>query len=382
MSRNTYYCFCIGGNNMPLAKTMRAFVLTGHGDMDKLVFHDNWPVPKPEQGEVLIKVHACGLNNTDVNTRTAWYSKAVNENTTGGAFDSADDEDATWGGAPITFPRIQGADVAGSVVAVGDGADPALIGKRVLVDTWLRDWDDPLNMNKCGYFGSECDGGFADYTKVDQRNVHPLECDLSDAELATFATSSITAENMLNHANVGEGDTVLIPGASGGVGSALIQLANRRGATTIAMASQDKHAQLANTSPAAILPRSPTNLKAALKQAIGQDTVSVVADVVGGSMWPTLIDALERSGRYTCAGAIAGPIVEMDLRTFYLRDLTFTGATVVPPGVFADLVRYIERGEIKPLLAATYPFEELHAAQRAFIEKKHTGNIVLSMEST
>jgi len=358
---------------------MRAFVLTDHGDMDKLVFRDDWPVPQPEQGEVLIKVHACGLNNTDVNTRTAWYSKAVNENTTGGAFESAEDEDATWGGAPITFPRIQGADVAGSVVAVGDGADPDLIGKRVLVDPWLRDWDDPLNMNKCGYFGSEYDGGFADYTKVDQRNVHPLECDLSDAELATFATSSMTAENMLERANVGEGDTVLIPGASGGVGSALIQLANRRGATTIAMASEDKHAQLASTNPAAILPRSPANLKAALKQAIGQDTVSVVADVVGGAMWPALIDVLARNGRYTCAGAIAGPIVELDLRTFYLRDLTFTGATVVPPGVFADLVGYIERGEIGPLLAATYPLEQLHTAQQAFIDKKHTGNIVLSI---
>ncbi len=366
---------------MSLVNTMRAFVLTGHGDMDKLVFHDNWPVPKPEQGEVLIKVHACGLNNTDVNTRTAWYSKAVNENTTGGAFDSADDEDAAWGGAPITFPRIQGADVAGSVVAVGDGADPALISKRVMIDPWLRDWDHPLDMNKCGYFGSEFDGGFADYTKVDQRNVHPLECDLSDAELATFATSSMTAENMLNRANVGEGDTVLIPGASGGVGSALIQLANRRGATTIAMASGDKHAKLANTSPAAILPRSPTNLKAALKHAIGRETVSVVADVVGGAIWPALIDVLAQSGRYTCAGAIAGPIVELDLRTFYLRDLTFTGATIVPPGIFADLVGYIERGEIKPLLAATYPLEQLHAAQQAFIEKKHTGNIVLSMNN-
>jgi NADPH:quinone reductase-like Zn-dependent oxidoreductase len=366
---------------MSLANTMRAFVLTGHGDMDQLVFHENWPVPKPEQGEVLIKVHACGLNNTDVNTRTAWYSKAVNENTTGGAFDSADDEDATWGGAPITFPRIQGVDVAGSVVAVGDGADQALIGKRVLVDPWLRDWDNPLDMDKCGFFGSECDGGFADYTKVDQRNVHPLECGLSDAELATFATSSMTAENMLKRANVGEGDTVLVPGASGGVGSALIQLANRRGATTIAMASENKHAQLASANPAAILPRSPANLKAALKQAIGQETVSVVADVVGGTMWPSLIDVLARSGRYTCAGAIAGPIVELDLRTFYLRDLTFTGATVVPPGVFADLIGYIERGEIKPLLAATYPLEDLHTAQQAFIEKKHTGNIVLSMDS-
>jgi NADPH:quinone reductase-like Zn-dependent oxidoreductase len=367
---------------MSLDKIMRAFVLTGHGDMDKLVFHDNWPVPDPGQGEVLIRVHACGLNNTDVNTRTAWYSKSVNENTTGSAFDSAEDEDATWGGAAITFPRIQGADIAGSVVAVGEGADSALIGKRVMVDTWLRDWDDPMNLKKCGYFGSESDGGFAEYTKVDQRNVHPLECDLSDAELATFATSSITAENMLNRANVSAGDTVLIPGASGGVGSALIQLANRRDAMTIAMASEDKHSQLANTNPTAILPRSPANLKAALKDVTGRDTVSVVADVVGGNMWPALIDALERSGRYTCAGAIAGPIVEMDLRTFYLRDLTFTGATVVPPGVFADLVGYIERGEIRPILAATYPLEELHAAQQAFIEKKHIGNIVLTMKNT
>ena len=88
---------------------------------------------------------------------------------------------------------------------------------------------------------------------------------------------------------------------------------------------------------------------------------------------------LDRGGRYTCAGAIAGPMVEMDLRTFYLRDLTFTGATIVPPGVFADLVGYIERGEVKPALAATYPLEQLHDAQQAFIDKKHTGNIVVTV---
>ncbi len=364
------------------ADGMRAFVLTGHGDLDKLVFHDNWPVPEPGPGEVLIKVQACGLNNTDVNTRTAWYSKAVSENTTGGAFHSADDADAAWGGAAITFPRIQGADVAGRVVAVGVGADAALVGRRVLVDTWLRDWDDPLNLDKCGYFGSECDGGFADYTRVDQRQVHPVECNLTSAELATFATSSITAENMLNRAKVGERDTVLVCGASGGVGSALIQLANRRGATTIAMASPDKHARLGAIRPAAILPRSPRNLQTALQEAIGQDTVTVVADVVGGAIWPSLIGVLARGGCYTCAGAIAGPMVQMDLRVFYLRDLTFTGATVAPPGAFADLVGYIERGEIKPLLGATYPLTALHDAQRAFIGKKHVGNIVVTNQDT
>ncbi len=360
---------------MTVPDKMRAFVLTGHGDMDKLVYHTDWPVPAAGDGEVLIKVHACGLNNTDVNTRTAWYSKGVSENTTGSAFDNADDDDATWGGAAITFPRIQGADVCGTVVSGPD----RLKGRRVLVETWLRDWDDPLNMNKIGYFGSECDGGFAEYVKIDERYVHPVDSDLSDAELATFATSWITAENMLNRAKVADGDFVLVSGASGGVGSALIQLANRRGASTIAMASKSKHEAVARFGPHAILDRAPADLKPALTEAIGRDTVSVMADVVGGDYWPRLIDALERGGRYTCAGAIAGPMVEMDLRTFYLRDLTFTGATIVPPGVFADLVGYIERGEVKPALAATYPLEQLHDAQQAFIDKKHTGNIVVTL---
>lgn len=363
-----------------LPANMRAVVLTGHGDFDKLVYHEDWPVPQPGPGEVLIKVLACGLNNTDVNTRTAWYSKGVTDETTGGAFETAEEEDATWGGAAITFPRIQGADVAGRVMAVGEGADAGLIGRRVLVDVWLRDWDDPLNMDRCGYFGSECDGGFAEFTKADQRNVHPIDCDLTDAELATFATSYVTAENMLNRAQVREGDSVLIPGASGGVGSALIQLAKRRGASTVAMASEAKWDSVKAVGADALLPRAPDNLKATLKAATGSESVTVVADVVGGEAWPALIDVLARGGRYTCAGAIAGPMVAFDLRTFYLRDLTFTGATIVPPGVFADLVGYIARGEIRPLLAASYPLERLIEAQQAFIDKKHTGNIVVTLD--
>jgi NADPH:quinone reductase-like Zn-dependent oxidoreductase len=356
--------------------TMRAVVLTGHGGLDRLVYRDDWPKPVPGPGDVLIRVGACGLNNTDVNTRTAWYSKGVTDGTTGGAFDGAGDEDATWGGGAIAFPRIQGADVCGVVEAVGPAADPALIGSRVLVDTWLRDWDDPLNLDRCGYFGSERDGGFAEYATADARNVHPVESALTDAELATFATSSITAENMLNRAQVGAGDTVLIPGASGGVGSALIQLANRRGAVTVAMCGDDKADAVRAIGPAAVLPRTPADLKAALRAAIGRETVDVLADIVGGPSWPTLLDAIARGGRYACAGAIAGPIVPFDLRTFYLRDLTFTGATIVPPGVFADLVGYIERGEIRPLLAETYPLERLRDAQEAFIAKRHVGNIV------
>ena len=358
--------------------TMRAVVLTGHGGLERYEYREDWPTPRPGPGEVLIKVHACGLNNTDVNTRTAWYSKGVTEATTGGALGGAEDRDAGWGGAGIAFPRVQGADVCGTVVAAGDAAGADLIGRRILIDGWLRDWAHPLELDRCGYFGSECDGGFADYTKAEVRNVHPVESGLSDAELATFSTSSITAENMLNRAGVGAEDVVLITGASGGVGSALIQLAKRRGARTLAMCGASKAEAVAAIGPDAVLPRAPDDLKAAIRDAIGRDTVSVVADVVGGDLWPQLIDAMARGGRYTCAGAIAGPMVELDLRTFYLRDLTFTGATIVPPGVFADLVGYIERGEIKPLLAATYPLAELAAAQEAFIAKRHVGNIVVT----
>jgi NADPH:quinone reductase-like Zn-dependent oxidoreductase len=139
------------------------------------------------------------------------------------------------------------------------------------------------------------------------------------------------------------------------------------------MASESKHAALAPLGADLLLPRAPDDLLAAL----GGTKITVVADIVGGPYWPKLIDILERGGRYTCSGAIAGPMVELDLRTFYLRDLTLTGSTVVEPHVFRDLVGYIERGEVRPLLAATYPLAELRDAQQAFIDKRHTGNIVV-----
>lgn len=357
----------------PPPTEMNAMILTGHGGFDAYDWRTDWPVPQPEAGEILIKVEACGLNNTDVNTRTGWYSKSVTEATGGDASQQDGDTDPSWGGAPIGFPRIQGVDAVGRVVAVGAGGAPDMIGKRVMTDGWQRDWDDPMNMAKARYFGSEMDGGFAQYTKLDARGAQVVDSDLSSAELATFQCSYTTAEGMLCRANVGTGDTVLIPGASGGVGGALIQLAKRRGARVIAMAAQAKHDQVAEYGPDLMLPRSPDNLRAAL----GTERVTVVADVVGGPMWPQLIDVLERGGRYTCSGAIAGPVVDLDLRTMYLRDLTFTGSTVVPTHVFPDVVGYIERGEIRPILAATYPLQDLAQAQQMFIDKTHVGNIVV-----
>lgn len=358
---------------MTLPKTMRAMVTMGHGDLDQIVLHPDYPVPSAGAGEVVIKVGACGLNNTDVNTRVGWYSKSVTAPTSGDGQSEENAEDPSWGGAPITFPRIQGADACGTIVAVGAGVDPSRIGERVITDNWLRDPDDLTNKNKTGYFGSERDGGFAEYASLPSRNAIAVTSDLSDAELATFSCSYSTAEGMLERANLGADDTVLVTGASGGVGGALIQLAKRRGARVIAMASEAKHAEVAAFEPDMLIGRAPENLRATL----GDEKISVVADVVGGPYFATLIDILERGGRYTCSGAIAGPIVDLDLRTFYLRDLTFTGSTIIDPQVMPNLVNYIEAGEIRPALAATYKLDDLHQAQTTFIEKKHTGNIVV-----
>lgn len=357
--------------------TMAAVVTTGYGGLEVLDYRTDIPTPTPGPGEVLVKVGACGLNNTDVNTRSGWYSKAVTEATTGGAYEALGDDDGTWGGSGLTFPRIQGADVCGRIVAVGDGVDPARIGERILSDNWLRDPDDPADKNKAGYFGSEIDGGFAQYTVLPSINALAVESDYSDAELATFPCSYATAEGMLTRANVYELDTVLVPGASGGVGSALVQLAKLRGARVVALASEAKHAEVAKLGPDMLLSRAPDDLRTAL----GHEKISVVADVVGGPYFPTLIDVLERGGRYTCSGAIAGPIVDLDLRTLYLHDLTFTGSTVTPPEVMQNIVRYIEAKKLRPVLAATHTLAELREAQQDFIAKKHTGNIVVIPEA-
>ena len=359
---------------MALPETMKAMVTLGHGGMDQMVLHADWPRPDPAPGEVLIKIGACGLNNTDVNTRSGWYSKAVTERTTGDGFDVEEQDDPSWGGAPITFPRIQGADICGEIVAVGDGVEPARIGARVITDNWIRDPEEPANRNKVGYLGSERDGGFAEYATVPSRNALTIRSEMTSPELATFSCSYSTALGMLQRARAEASDTILVTGASGGVGGALVQLAKIRGARVVAMASEAKHAEVSALGADRVLPREPGDLRSAL----GDETVSVVADIVGGPAWPALIDILERGGRYTCSGAIAGPIVEFDLRTFYLNDLTFTGSTVIDEDVMPELVRLIEAGKVKPNLAASWPLEELHAAQAAFIAKKHAGNIVVT----
>ncbi|MFC3076032.1 alcohol dehydrogenase family protein [Shinella pollutisoli] len=353
---------------------MTGVVLTGHGGLDRLAYRDDLPVPRPGPGEVLIRVAAAGVNNTDINTRIGWYSKQVTSGTEGGAlggFQSAQDADATWSGTAMAFPRIQGADCCGRIVAVGEGVDPGRIGERVIVRNMLRTYVD-YRPFQCWTFGSECDGGFAQYAKAPARETYGVVCDWSDVELASMPCAYSTAEGMLHRAKVGRGEHVLITGASGGVGSAAIQLAKRRGATVTAVAGRDKAAQLLALGADRVLPRGES-----IVGALGAETVDVVLDVAAGPSFGELLDVLRKGGRYAVAGAIAGPIVELDVRTLYLKDLTFFGCTFQDDAVFENLVSYIERGEIRPLVARTYPLKDIAEAQKDFLAKGTIGKLVL-----
>jgi len=354
---------------LKLPETMQAIVLSGHGGLEKLSVEEEWSVPEPGPGQVLIKVGAAGMNNTDINTRIGWYSKAVRGETNEGSsgFSDGVDDDGGWAGEPIDFPRIQGADCCGTIVATGEGVAPSRAGERVLVRTMQPAPDDGAGKH-CITYGSEMHGGFAEYAIAPAKMVSAVNCGLSDAELASFPCASTTAENMLERIGLGSGERVLITGATGGVGSAAVQLAGIRGAQVTAMGAASKHDFLIQIGASAVLDRDATP---------PARSFDVVVDLVAGPGWPHFIEALRNGGRYITAGAIAGPIVELDIRDLYLRDLTLAGSTWQPMHILDNLITLIEAGKLRPTVSKVYPFSKVHAAQQDFTDKTYPGKLVL-----
>jgi NADPH:quinone reductase-like Zn-dependent oxidoreductase len=362
--------------------TMKAVVTTGNGGYEKLAYQDV-PIPTPPEGWMLVQVLAAGVNNTEINTRVGWYSRAI----TAGTEDAAttdndarpDTPDGGWNKA-TPFPFIQGTDCAGRVVAAGAGVSGAGVpgsrqsggtaGTRVLVRACMREsgFDSLDNI----WMGSDFDGAFAQFVAVPADEVFPVECDWSDAELATIPCAYGTAENMVHRAGVSRGDHVLVPGASGGVGSATVQLCKRRGATVTAITSSGKADRVRALGADRVLDRSDD-----LVAALGEESVNVAIDNVGGEGFEAVLQTLHRGGRYATSGAIGGPLVTLDMRTLYLRDLTLIGCTAWDEPVFPNLISYIEKGEIRPLLEKTYPLADIARAQQEFLLKKHVGKFVL-----
>jgi NADPH:quinone reductase-like Zn-dependent oxidoreductase len=352
--------------------TMKAVVTAGNGGYEKLQCREV-RLPELDLGEVLLQVLAAGVNNTEINTRVGWYSSSVTTGTedaaVAGERSVIDRADGGWN-ERTPFPFIQGTDCCGRIVAVAPGGDESTIGSRVLVRACMRrhGFDSMENI----WMGSDFDGAFAQFVKVPAAEVFSVDCNWSDAELATIPCAYGTAENMVHRSTVSEGAHVLVTGASGGVGSAAVQLAKRRGAIVTAIAGKTKMKQVLDLGAHRVIDREDD-----VVDALGENAVDVIIDNVAGSAFAALLRVLKRGGTYASSGAIGGPVVTLDMRTFYLKDLTLIGCTAWDEPIFPDLISYIQRGELRPLVAKTFPLERIADAQQEFLEKRHVGNFVL-----
>ncbi len=344
---------------------MRAVVLTGHGGPEKLEYRQDAADPTPGTGEVLVRVRASALNNTDIWTREGAYG-----------LPGQPDAEAGWRG-PLSFPRIQGGDIAGVIVAAGPGVAAERIGIRVLVDpaSYL---DESEQAPPTGLLGSEADGGFAEYVVVADGRAHDVTgSPLSDEQLACLPVAYGTAMGMLERAELRSGETVLVTGASGGVGLALVQLAAARGATVVALTSSAKSALVAEAGATHTLLRESEDIAEQLTSLVpsGPD---VVADVAGGPWVERLMPLLRDDGRWVVAGAVAGAVVPFDLRRLYLHNLRLIGSSMHTPRHFGELVELARSGSVRPRVAERHTLADIHRAQQSFLDGEYVGKIVLT----
>lgn len=370
-------CFTTGYFNMPnypfqyepVPDEMKAVVTLGEGGYDRLEY-STVKTPVLNQGDVLIKVLAAGVNNTDINTRLGWYARDVTTSTSGAEDDTAPRKDGGGWAGETPFPLIQGTDACGLIVACHDAGDQVKLGKRALIRACMR--PDGFNSLRMIWMASNFDGAFATYVAVPASEAFPVATNWTDAELATIPCAYATAETMLARAGCDHSSRILVTGASGGVGSATIQLAKRRGATVFAMTRAAKAEQVSTIGADTIIMRDTD-----LTQQLDGLEFDIVVDNVAGGDFPLLLKTLKAGGIYASSGAIAGPIVSLDMRDLYLKDITLIGSTAWDEAVFPNLIKYIEAEEIKPLVAKQFALDDIVEAQKFFMEKQHIGNVVL-----
>lgn len=370
-----------------LPDTMHAMLLTGHGGIDKLVYHADVKTPVPGPGEVVVRVTATAKNNTDRKAREGLYPTREADDVTSFAI----------GGTPtLIFPRIQGADIVGRVAAVGDGVDASRIADRGLLDfniyAEMRGGPErDINLTP-DYYGHGADGGYAEYVAVPADQFHTIDNDLSDAELASLGMCSYqTGYHMLTAANVAAGERVLVTGASGGVGTALIQLCRVMGAIPYALSTPDKADALRALGAEAVFDRADMDdFTDTVRQATDGEPIDAVMDLVGGEMTHRFIDTMifdmtrrTTYPRLSIAGASGGNVSEVLWTRIYLYQVQIFGVSHGTRDEAEQLMRWIRGGELQPVLHAAFKLSELHKAERYFVDRSsnYLGKIVIVPDS-
>ncbi len=333
---------------------MRALVLEGHGGQDKLRFRSDWPEPEPGPGEVVIRVGACSLNYHDVFTRRGMP------------------------GIKVPIPVVPGLDLAGEIEALGDGVEGWSVGDRVLVD--------PIWPER-GLMGEMLDGGLAEKTLCSAGQLVPIPEGVSFAQAASLPVAYGTAHRMMfENGHVKAGETVLILGASGGVGNACVLLAKAVGAHVIAAASsQEKIDRLLALGADEGLNYVETQFEREIWKRYGKPFrrsyergVDVVVNFTGGDTWVPSMKALKRGGRMLTCGATAGFDPKTDIRYIWTFELQILGSNSWTVEGLKEMMADIAAGRLDPPIDVELPLEDAAEGVRMLEDREVFGKIVVA----
>jgi NADPH:quinone reductase-like Zn-dependent oxidoreductase len=340
---------------------MKAVTIRSHGGPEVLTLEE-LPEPVAGPGEVRVKVGAVALNHVDV-----WVRKGLPH-------------------LKLKYPFLLGADVAGSVDALGDGVTGLQIGDPIVVNpghSCMRCRECLSGRdNLCRHFelmGEERPGGYAEKIVVPATNVVPRPASLSAVDAAAVPVTFLTAWQMLTRkAPVRPGDDVLVMAAGSGVGSAAVQIAKLHGARVIATASTDDKLGRARALGADdTINHATQDLTAEVKRLTGKKGADIIFEHVGAEVWPKLILCAAKGGRIVTCGATSGWDARTDLRHVFFRQLEILGSTMAPKGDLFPILAHVAAGRLKPVIDRVMPLAEAAAAHRLLEQRAQFGKIVL-----
>jgi len=346
---------------------MRACVLTATGGLAHVAVQQVPDPGPPGAGAVRVAVRAAALNHLDL-----FVAQGLQ-------------------GVEYRFPLIMGGDGAGVVDAVGAGVTAVRPGDSVLINPGVADYtcdfcragEHPLCPNY-GLLGEHLPGTLAEYVLVPEQNVArmpKLDPALSWAEAAAFSLVTLTAWRMIvTRARVRAGETVLVWGFGGGVALAAMRIAKLLGARTIVTSSSDAKLQEARRLGADVTFNHRTQKVAQEVRALTQKRgVDVVVDNVGEGTWNDSLRMLGRGGRLVTCGATTGPNVAMDARRLFWYQWTIMGSTMGNLAEYAEVVRRLGQGELRPVVDRVFPLADVRAALERLERGEQLGKIVVEI---
>ncbi|ERG66287.1 zinc-binding dehydrogenase [Exiguobacterium chiriqhucha] len=342
---------------------MKAIQVIGYGDVDQLQVVDV-AIPSLKQGEVLVRVKACGINNTEIWMREGAYGTA---------------KESGWRPEGVQFPRVPGSDITGEVVKVGSGVEETMVGRRVILFPFTSSGQDGEEhiADDMSFIGSEYDGGYAEYVAWPAALCYDMPLD-SFVDSAVFTVSGLTAWHMNEQIEIQPGQTIVVTGASGGVGSFNVQIAaNVHGANVFAIVGDLKdEAKLKELGASRVFSYRSETLADEILEANG-GPVDAVLDVVGDALFATSLEVLKNGGKFCISGSAGGQQTNLDFRKLYLKHITMYGSVLGTRAEFQAMLEAIEDGKIRSLVDRMFPLAEARDAQTYFKQRGKFGKIVL-----